>query len=227
MSFRFDGFTRIRAALELSEKKVTLTDAISGGAVPFFRGARLRFEFGLFYKGEIADASLITAARLRILSDSDPDSALAMDKTIGPAEMNTGIDIDDWNGGESADAHLRFEFTATEAAEGAFTGTLDDGDVPHWFLLTSGVNEDFLGAGTVISFDGGYNPAAGSPPAVGTGATVDQINAILQAALSNVVKYTGNPAAATIELTAPTTGKKVKLGCDDEGNFITDTQAEN
>lgn len=224
MSFRLDGFTRIRSKIELSRKRVDLSDVISGDPGRFPRGARLRFEFGLFYKDIIADPSNISASRLRLLSSSDPDSALGMDKTISSSAMNPGITQADWDTGEASKAHLIFEFTAVECAEGVFAGTLLDTDTQHWFLLTYGVGDDFLMSGTVLSFDGGYNPAAGTPPATSPGATVDQIQAIFSATLADVVRFKGNPAGATIELLAPTSGKKGKWGMDDDGNFFEDTQ---
>lgn len=223
MSTRIDGYQRIRAVLDVQEKRGTLTDILTGAPARFARGARLRFEFLLKHGSELADPSLISASRLRVLSSSDPDSALAMDKTIGPSFMNPGITEADWDTNEADKCHLRFEFVAAETAEGVFSGTLSDDDTPHWLLLTHGAGEDLLFAGLVNSFDAAIG-TAGTPPTTGTAATLDQIRALLEATLQNYVKFTGNPAGATIELTSGATRKVAKIGADDEGNIYTGTQ---
>ncbi len=225
MSFRLDGFSRIRAELPFAAKVGVLNDVISGQAAVFGRGNKLRFEFLVTYKDEPADCTQLTNARLRILSSDDPDSALAMSKTIGPANIHGDITLEQWQAGESQHAHLIFEFDATETAEGLFTATLADTATDHWFIIDFDTGSSLVYAGTVKSQDVGNNPAAGTPPTNGTGATLEQIRAEFAAALTNVVRFNGNPAGATIELVAPTTGLKIKLGADDEGNLLTPTQA--
>lgn len=225
MSYRYDGYTRIRAALELSDKALLNISDVNQDPARFPRGGKLRFEFGLFWNDEIIDASFIDAARLRILSSEDPDSAIAMDSITSGAvvTLNTGITQDDWDTGEPAKAHLVFTFPASQTAEGVFTGTLADSGSKHWFVITAGSSNDFLISGIVESFDAGL-AVAGSPPASGTTATVEAVEALLNQKLANFVKFKGNTAGATIELTSPTTGKILKLGVDDEGNPITPNQ---
>lgn len=225
MSYRYDGYTRIRAALELSDKALLTISDVNNDAAKFPRGGKVRFEFGLFWNDEIIDASAIDAARLRILSTEDPDSAIAIDSITSGAvvTLNTGITQDDWDTGEPAKAHLVFEFPASQTAEGVFTGTLTDAATKHWFLLTAGASNDFLVSGIIESFDAGL-AASGAAPGVGTTATVEAVEALLAQRLANFVKFRGNTPGATIELTSPTTGKIAKIGVDDEGNLITPDQ---
>lgn len=223
MSYRYDGYTRIRAALELSDKALLNISDVNSDAAKFPRGGKVRFEFGLFWNDEIIDASAIDAARLRILSTEDPDSALAIDSITSGAvvTLNTGLVQADWDTGEPAKAHLVFEFPASQTAEGVFAGELADGATKHWFVLTAGASNDFLVAGIIESFDAGL-AVAGTPPVSGTTATVEAIEALLQQKLANFVKFAGNPPGARVELTSEG-GQIVKLGADDEGNFITRT----
>lgn len=225
MSYRYDGFTRIRAALELSDKALLNISDVNNDPAKFPRGGKVRFEFGLFWNDEIIDASAIDAARLRILSNEDPDSTLAIDSITSGAvvTLNTGITQADWDTGEPAKAHLVFEFPASQTAEGVFAGTLADAATKHWFVLTAGASNDFLVAGIIESFDAGL-AVSGAAPGVGTTATVEAIEALLRQQLANFVKFKGNPPGATVELTAPTTGKIGKIGLDDEGNLITPNQ---
>jgi hypothetical protein len=185
----------------------------------------LRFEFLLVHgpSAELADPSLIAAARLRVLSSEDPDSAIGIDKTIGPSYINAGVTAAQWASGEPEMCHLRFELTSSETAEGVFAGTLADADADHWFLLTHGSGDAFLFASKVKSFDAGYT-ASGTPPLSGTAASIEQVRAYLDAALAQYVKFVGNPPGRKLELTSGVGGKVVQLGADDEGNFSTGTQ---
>lgn len=224
MPFRFDGFTRIRAKLELTDKLLRNLVDVNDDAARFPRGAKLRFEFGLFYNNIIIDASQIVLPRLRVLDTSDPDSALALDSNLATVRVNGSVTQEQWDSDDPAMAHIVAEFTASQTAEGVFTTPPVDGDTDHWFILTAGAGADFIASGTVKSFDGGYNPAGGTPPAGGSAATIESIEALLNARLANFVRYVGNPAGATIELTAPSSGKTGKLGLDDEGNLIAPNQ---
>jgi len=219
---RIDGFSRIRATLDISKKTGALSDVLCGDAARFARGARLRLELLLVHGQELADPSLIDAARLRILSTDDPDSAIAVNKAIGPSAINAGVTLEEWDAGEPDKCHLRFELTAGEVAEGVFTGTLADAS-QHWFLLTYGAGEDLLFAGTVGSFDGGYT-ASGIPPLAGSGASLDDVRSFITAALNNYVKFSGNPKGATIRLDAPVADKRILVGCDDNGDPSFSTQ---
>lgn len=209
--------------VDIVAKTGAVTEKLNGGQCIFGRGSALRFEFLLRAGAEIADPSLISVAHLRVLSNSDPDSAIAIDKTIGLSAMNAGVTEAQWDTGEPAMSHLRFELTSSETAEGVFTGTMADAGQEHWFLLTHGAGDVLLFSGIVRSFDFGAT-AAGTPPLSGTAATLEQVSAVINAALQNVVKFTGNPAGATVRLQSPTTGLFVQLGADDQGNFSTGTQ---
>jgi hypothetical protein len=225
MAFRYDGYARVRCKLELSDKRLLTIADFAGDPARFPRGAKVRFEFLFTFNGEIVDMSALLAPRLRILSTEDPDSALAIDSNNATAITIKGdVTQDQWDSGDPAMAHCTFAFDSVYTAEGAFTGTLDDGETKHWFIITAGAGADFLVCGHLISFDAGYNPAAGVPPSGGSGATITDIEAILKSALANVVRFQGNPAGASIELLAPGSGRKVKLACDDEGNFQANTQ---
>jgi len=223
MPFRYDGFTRIRAALELTDKRLLGLVDVNGDAARFPRGARLRWEFGLFYNNEIIDASQIVLPRLRILDTSDPDSALALDSNLATVRVNGGITLAEWQTDDPDKAHIVVEFTSSQTAEGVFTTPPADPDVEHWFILTAGTGADFIASGTIKSFDGGYNPASGTPPVGGTGATVEAIQALLNATLAGFVKYKGNPAGATIELSSDN-GLLGKVGVDSEGNWMQPNQ---
>ncbi len=224
MTMRIDGFSRVRAVLDLSDKRGALTDVLSGGPARFARGARVRFELLLKQGDDLADPSLIDAARLRILSSSSPDSALGIDATIGPSAMNRGVTEEDWDTGEPDKCHLRFELTASQTAEGVFAGSpLANDDFDHWLLLTYGAADDFLFAGTVKSFDAGTG-AAGVPPSSPTAASLDQVRAYIDAALANYVRFSGNPAGALVEFTSAVGAKKVKIGADDSGDLYVGTQ---
>jgi hypothetical protein len=224
MSARIDSFSRVRAILDLQQKTGQITDALTGAAAIFPRGAAVRFEFLLMHGSELADASTIAAARLRVLSDHDPDSALGIEKTISSTSMNPGTTLAQWEAGDPSHAHLIFELTSSETAEGVFTGTITDESHKHFFQVTHGAGFSLLYAGLVNSFDAGYNPAAGTPAVTGSGATLEQIRALLEATLVNVVKFKGNPNGATIELSSPNGTYKVKLGTDDNGDVYTPTQ---
>lgn len=225
MSYRYDGYARLRAKLELSDKRlVSLTD-FAGDPARFPRGAKVRFEFLFTFNGEVVDMSALDAPRLRILSDSDPDSALAIDSN-NAALITTKGDVTEaqWETGDPAMCHCSFAFSSVYTAEGVFTGTLADGEVDHWFLISAGAGADFIACGLIKSFDAGYNPAAGTPPVTGTGATLADIETILNGRLANFVKFSGNEPGKTVELLSPSGAFKVKLGTDDEGNLITPTQ---
>lgn len=224
MSYRIDGYARVRQAIELSDKTLPALTDVNGDPARFPRGAKVRFEFGLFYDDTIADASEITLPRLRIFDTSDPDSALALDSNSGTVRVKGDLTDTQWQSGDPAMAHIVVEFTASQTAEGVFTTAPADADTEHWFLLTYGSGGDFLACGKVRSFDAGYNPAGGTPPVSGTTATVEAIDALINAKLAGFVKYRGNPAGATIELTAPSTGLTGKVGLDDEGNWLTPNQ---
>lgn len=223
MPYRIDDYSRIRMEVDIVAKTGPVVEVLNGGQCIFGRGSKLRFEFLLKAGEEIADPSLISVAHLRVLSSEDPDSAIAIDKTIGPSAMNAGVTQAQWDAGDPAMAHFRFELSSSETAEGVFAGTMADAGQKHWFLLTHGAGDDLLFAGVIQSFDFGSN-AAGTPPLSGTAATLEQVSAVINAALQNVVKFTGNAAGKTIELTSPTTNLKVQLGADDAGNFSTGTQ---
>jgi hypothetical protein len=223
MSFRIDE-SRVRIAFDTAAKTGIAADVISGDAARFARGARLRIECGLFYKEGLADPSLITSAHLRIFASGSPDAALAMDRIIGATKMNPGINQAQWDAGESANAHFLFEFSAAETSESAFGGGLAN-ETTHWLLLTQGPNEDFLWAGMITSFDAGYNPAGGTPPVTGAGATLDQVAALLQATLQGYLKII-NDAGITVTFTSPSTGKLVKIGANDDGTVLTETQPD-
>lgn len=223
MSQRIDGYSRIRTEIDISEKTGTLSDALSGGACRFARGTRVRFEFLLMQGNALADPSQIAAARLRLLSNEDPDSALGMDKTIGPSLINAGVTLVEWKTGEPDKCHLRFEFSSSETAEGVFAGTLADADDDHWFLLTHGAGDDFLFAGLVKSFDAAM-ATAGVPPSSPTAASIEQVRAYVDAALAQYVKFVGNPPGATAEFTSGVAQKKVKIGADDNGELYVGTQ---
>jgi hypothetical protein len=223
MSFRIDE-SRVRIEFDTAAKTGIALDVISGDAARFARGARLRVECGLFYKDALADASLLTSARLRIFAAGDPDAALAMDKTIGVTAMNLGLTQDQWDSGESAKSHLIFEFSAAETSESAFGGVLDDTS-DHWLLLTQGVQNDFLWAGKISSFDAGFNAAGGTPPVVGSGASLDQIAALLQTTLQGYLKIVNGPGI-NVTFQSPTTGKLVTLGANDDGTELIATQTD-
>ena len=225
MSHRIDNYTRVRVALDLSGKTGSLpvSDVRSGGRAQFPRGGPTRFEFLLMYGNELSDPSVIAAARLKVLSSGDPDAAIGINKTIGPSMINAGVSLEQWDTGEPDMCHLRFELSSSETAEGVFAGTLADADQDHWFLLTHGAGDVFLYSGIVKSFDAGYT-ASGTPPLSGVAASLADVQAYVDAALQQYVKFTGNPPGWRIDLESPTTGKHVKLGADDEGNFSTGTQ---
>lgn len=230
MSYRFDGFARVRCELELSDKVLTNINDVNGDPARFPRGAKTRFEFALFFSSQnstgLVDASQIDSPRLRIFASDDPDGSVAIDSITTGATVRLKGDLTatQWASGDPAMAHLVFEFPASQTAEGVFGGTLDDGDEEHWFLITNGSGGDFIACGKIRSFDAGYNPAGGTPPAAGNSATIEAIDALLNARLASFVKYRGNPPGATIELTAPSSGKTGKIGLDDDGNLITPNQ---
>ncbi len=217
MSYRIDGFARVRQAIELSDKLLPNLTDVNGDPARFPRGSKVRFEFGLFYDEVLADASAIILPRLRILDTSDPDSVLALDSNDGTVRVKGDLSSAAWLGGDPADAHIVIEFDASLTAEGVFTTAPADSETEHWFLLTYGAGGDFLAAGKVKSFDAGYT-ASGTPPIGGTTATVEAIQALIDAHLAGVVRFKGNPAGAEIELTSPTTGRLVRYGVDDNGN---------
>ena len=216
MSYRIDGYARVRQAIELSDKLLPALADVNGDPARFPRGAKVRFEFGLFYNDTLADASQIILPRLRIFDTSDPDSVLALDSNSGTVRVKGSLTSAQWLAGDPADAHIVVEFSASQTAEGVFTTAPADGDVEHWFLLTYGAGGDFLAAGKVKSFDAGYT-ASGTPPAGGTTATVEAIQALIDAQLAGVVRFKGNAAGHEIELTSAN-GKLVRYGVDDNGN---------
>lgn len=225
MSYRYDGYARLRAKLELSDKRLVSIADFAGDPARFPRGAKVRFEFLFVFNGDIVDMSDLTAPRLRILSEADPDSALAIDSNSATTVTIKGdVTEDQWNTGDPAMCHVSFAFSSVYTAEGAFSPAPADGDVDHWFLLSAGAGADFVACGLLKSFDAGYNPAAGTPPTNGTGATIADLEAILNARLANVVKFSGNAPGKTIELLSPNSTFKIKLGTDDEGNAIVPTQ---
>lgn len=225
MSYRYDGYARLRAKLELSDKRLVSIADFAGDPARFPRGAKVRFEFLFTFNGEIVDMSALDAPRLRILSDSDPDSALAIDSTNATTVTVKGdVTEAQWDTGDPAMCHCSFAFSSVYTAEGVFTGTLADGEVDHWFLISAGAGADFIACGLIKSFDAGYNPAAGTPPSVGSGASLADIEALLNLRFANVVKFSGNPAGKTIELTSPSGAYVIKLGTDDSGDIYTPTQ---
>ena len=224
MSFRLDGYSRIRAELPFAAKTGIMTDVISAAPALFGRGNKLRFEFLVTYQDQPADCTQLTNARLRILSSDDPDSALAMTKTIGPENIHGDITLEQWQAGESQHAHLIFEFDAADTAEGVFTGTLIDGATPHWFIIDFDAGASLIYCGILQSIDAGNNPAAGTPPTNGTGATLEEIQALLAAQLLNVVRFEGNPAGRKVAFLSPTNGKTVRIGADDNGDFYVATE---
>lgn len=224
MSFRIDGYSRVRCKIELSDKRLLNLNDVNGDPARFPRGAKVRFEFGLFFNDEIADASLLSLPRLRIFDTSDPDSTLAIDSNSGTVVVNGGLTQAQWDTGDPDKAHITCSFTSSLTSEGVFTTPPADGDVDHWFLLTFGSGADHLASGLLKSFDAGYNPAGGTPPASGTSATLEAIDALINAKLSDVVRFKGNPAGATIELTSPGAAFRVKVGCTDDGDLNTPTQ---
>ncbi len=223
MSYRIDGFARVRQAIELSDKELPSLTDVNGDPCRFPRGAKVRFEFAFFYDDVLADASQIVLPRLRIFDTSDPDSVLALDSNSATVRVLGTLTDAQWQSGDPAMAHVVVEFPASQTAEGVFTTPPADGDTEHWFLLTWGTGGDFLACGKVKSFDAGYSAAAGTPPVAGSGATIEAIESLLNATLDGFVKFRGNPAAREIELTSAG-GKIVKIGADDNGNLSTGTQ---
>lgn len=222
MSVRIPNTQRIRAQLDNFQLKGVLNNALTDAAAIFARGSKLRFEFALFYGEEIADPSQITTARLRILAGSDPDDAVAMDKTIGIDQMNLGITAGQWVAGEQNHCHLAFEFLAAETAESVFGALADEST--HWFQLTYGPDDTTWFCGTLKSIDPGYDAPGNAPPAAGQSVTRDEVAAMLAAFAQSFVKFKGNPAGATIQLTAPSSGKIGEIGIDDDGNWIQPNQ---
>lgn len=221
MPYRVDGFSRVRCKLELSDKVIPNLGEVSGDPARFPRGGKVRFEFGLFFNDQLVDASQIILPRLRILADGDPDSAIAMDSNSGTVRVRGDLTAEQWASDDPDMAHIVCEFTASQTAEGVF-GTPADGDVDHWFLLTWGAGGDFLCSGKVKSFDAGFT-AAGTPPAGGSAATIEDIEALLTAMLADVVRFRGNPAGRDIQLTSAN-GKLFNIGVDDAGNPSFGTQ---
>lgn len=224
MSYRFDGYARVRVRLDISNKLLTSISDFAGDPARFPRGAKVRFEFLFDYNGEIVDMSDLTSPRLRILSTDDPDSALAIDSNNATVVVKGDVTEEQWATGDPAMCHVSFAFSSVYTAEGVFTGTLADADVNHWFLVSAGAGADFVVSGHLKSFDAGYNPAAGTPPTNGTGASLADIEALLNSRLATYVKFRGNPLGETIELTSPSGTFKTKLGCDDNGDTFTPTQ---
>ncbi len=228
MATRVD-IPRIRCKIDLSEKTGTLVDTISGGNFNYPRGSDQRWEFGLFFGEELADTSLLTTARLRLRTTGDPDApSLAVDKSIGVTSMNSGITLAQWNAGEPSHAHLAFEFTAAELAESVYgTPEPSDSGQQHWLLLTHGATDRHLFGGVVTSFDAGHDASGNAPPSSPTNISKEEVQALFAALAAQFVKYRGNPAGATIELTSGSTGKLIKIGADDEGNIVNLTQPTN
>lgn len=224
MSYRFDGYARVRVALELSDKRLLSLADVAGDPARFPRGAKVRFEFLLLYNNEIVDASALDTPRLRILSTEDPDSALAIDSNSGTVRVKGDVTLAQWQTGDPAMCHFSVELSSTYTAEGVFTGTLADTETPHWFLISAGAGGDFVACGLINSFDAGYNPASGTPPTVGSGASLADIEALLNLRFANVVKFSGNPAGKRIELTSDSGSFVWKLGVDNNGDPYTPTQ---
>lgn len=224
MSFRIDGYSRVRCALELSDKILVDLNDVSGDPARFPRGAKVRFEFGLFFNGELADASQIVQPRLRIFDTSDPDSTLAIDSNSGTVTVKGDLTQAQWDSGDPSMAHITCSFTSALTAEGVFTTPPADDPTDHWFLLTFGTGADHIASGKLKSFDAGYNPAGGTPPASGTAATIEAIDALINAKLAGVVRFKGNPIGQTIELSSAGGAWKIKLGCDDNGDVYSPTQ---
>ncbi len=225
MSYRIDGFARLRQAIEMSDKLLPSLSDVNGDAARFPRGRKVRFEFGLFYDELIADASLIEQPRLIVFSTTSPASVVAIDSNNGEVRVNGGLTKAQWDTNDPAMAHIVVELPAILTADGVFTTAPSvTGDTEHFFTLIWGAGGDFIASGILKSFNPGATGVVGTPPVGGTTATIEAIDALLNARLANFVKFRGNPAGHTIELTSPSTAKTGKIGIDDEGNWITPNQ---
>lgn len=224
MAYRFTR-QRIRIAVDVSKKfgTGTVTEVLSGGEPIFARNAGLQVEVALFFGAEILEIDNIATATLEVKQDNDPDTANAMAQTIGTDSMLRGLTLEQWQSHDPSFAHFRFTFTSSETADGNF-GTPADENVEHFFCLwgrtdDDSIDNDVFGVGKFKSFDAGIGAATPTPPVAGTGATLDQISALLQGYALKI----GRPGD-TITFISPSTGKRVKLGADDNGDF--DVQAQ-
>ena len=81
--------------------------------------------------------------------------------------------------------------------------------------------ERSFGVGEVDSFDAGILGTSPTPPSVGKAASLDQIAAMLQDYIKKV-----NDPGVTCTFISGNTGKRVKLGADDSGDFSVETQTD-
>lgn len=223
MAYRFLR-QRVRVAVDLALKKGpgAIVDVISGESARFARGAAVQIEVGLLYNGKIIDISNISAVTCEIKQINDPDATLAMTKTIGSTSMNPALTDADWATGEADKAHFAFTWLSTETVDSVFGTPAKSQDA--WLVLwgftnDAGADKDVFGVGTVNTFDAGVSGSVVAPPASQNGITLDQLSAYLQDYLKKI-----NDPGVTCTFVSPTTQKRVKLGADDNGDFLSETQ---
>jgi len=94
-------------------------DTLTGLTPAFFRGNDLKIEFALFNKGILQDVTNIASVTLEIKASDEvftpPDAGTPplMTKTVAAVNLNTSLNITNWNAG--TDQHGTLSFSATEA----------------------------------------------------------------------------------------------------------------
>lgn len=188
----------------------------------FARNSGLRIEVAFFSGDTLMSIDNIGSVTLEVKRTNSPSAALAMSQTIGVDSMRKGLTTEEWESGEPDMAHFVFIFVSGETADANF-GTPDD-SATHWmslsgFTLDNVLDRDVFGVAPINSFNAGISGATPTPPATGTAATFAEISSLMQDFLKKI-----NAAGTTLTLTSPNGVKKLKIGVDDNGDMITETQ---
>jgi hypothetical protein len=166
--------TRIRCAIYPAKVGESFIVVAVGGTPKIYKGTGVQFEFAFFDGDALFDVSNMASVTVSVKQKGHPEAVPSMLKTIAAPNINTGLELTQWQSG--AGQHVIVPFTALETSIDATT----DYDITvSGFTNDDLVDADVYGTSTLKLIDAGItnltNPPAGGSPA----ASIDDIKGLL------------------------------------------------
>lgn len=202
-------FVRTRIRCEIYPAKVgePFKVVVVGDTPKIYKGTGIQFEFGFFDGTVLFDVSNMASVTVSAKPKGNPTAVPSMLKTVAAPNINTGLELVQWQSGVSQ--HVIVPFTAIETSIDATT----DYDITVSGFTTDDVADaDVFGTSLLKVIDAGItnltNPPAGGSPA----ASIADIKGLLAGYLKRLL----DPGDTITLQTA--TGKRRILGAADDPN---------
>src|SRR5437868_1627239 len=122
---------RIRVAIDVTKKGQPLVDLITGAAMKFWRGEAVQFELAFFYGDDLIDVSGWSSMTLDVRDFATRSGLDFMSATIGAAQFNAALTVEQWEAGEAA--HVIIPFSGSLTALDLGNGVTRD----FWLALSA------------------------------------------------------------------------------------------